>query len=545
MRASSLFCAAALGGLTALLLAAPTPAADAAGAAEYRVEVDPNIVTSHERNGKPGTFVTAHFKLTRAADGTAALDVVRDDLVVLEDGKEVADAEIFLPRAQVTTVAAMDISGSGAGGDKIVEARKAANTFFDKLDPKSDSGLILFDQPPEPPGRDPAQFAAHRQRLHRMIDAAQPGGTAYLDDTAKALQMLRDVPGRKAVVLMTDGVDLNSARTQQQVIELARASQIPIYTIGIGDPGANDVKTVLVLDHSGSMAAKAEEDDRKTKIEALREAASRFVELMGPTAQTTLLPFSSDIEKPQPFSGDKGALKARIQALQPATGTLLYDATWTGVETLAAARLGGKKAVVVLTDGVDESPGSRRTDRDVIEAAKAAGVKLYMLGLGPADEINEPVMKEMAEQTGGAYFHAGNQQKLFDVFNKLSIDLHDEGIDEKALKALADQTGGQYYPGRDVSNLSVVCEKLSEDLASTYTVIYPSRHPDDGTARKVRVMVRRNGRDLSEGGEGGYAVHGVAVPQMDHRVYLVLLAGLALLLAAPSGARRLRRMFGG
>ncbi len=545
MRASSLFCAVVLGGLTALLLAAPTPAADASGAAEYRVEVDPNIVTSHERNGKQGTFVTAHFKLTRTGDGAAALDVVRDDLVVLEDGKEVADAEIFLPKAQVTTVVAMDISGSGAGGDKIVQARKAANTFFDKLDPGADSGLILFDQPPEPPGRDPARFAAHRERLRRMIDAAQPGGTAYLDDTAKALRMLQDVPGRKAVVLMTDGVDLNSVQTQQQVIETARASQIPIYTIGIGDPGANDVTTVLVLDHSGSMAAKAEEGDRKTKIEALHEAASRFVELMGPTAQTTLLPFSSDIETPRPFSRNKAELQARIQALQPATGTLLYDATWTGVETLAAARLGGKKAVVVLTDGVDESPGSRRTDRDVIAAAKAAGVKLYMLGLGPTDEINEPVMKEMADETGGAYFHAGNQQKLFDIFNKLSIELHDEGIDEKSLKALADQTGGRYYPGRDVSNLSVVCEKLSEDLASTYTVIYPSRHPDDGTARQVQVEVRRNGRILSEGGKGGYAVHGVAVPQMDHLVYLVLLAALAALLAAPAGLRRLHKRLGG
>ena len=70
--------------------------------------------------------------------------------------------------------------------------------------------------------------------------------------------MLQDVPGRKAVVLMTDGVDMNSTQTQQQVIEMAKASHMPIYTIGIGDPGKNEpVTTVLVLDHSGSMAAKA------------------------------------------------------------------------------------------------------------------------------------------------------------------------------------------------------------------------------------------------------------------------------------------------
>jgi VWFA-related protein len=552
MRASSLGWAAALGGLTAVLLAAPTPAAaGGTGAAEYHVEVDPNIVASHEHEGKRGTFVTAHFKVTHAADGAPALDITRDDLSVLEDGKPVAEFEILLPKAQgLTTVVAMDISGSMDSSNKIIEARKAANTFFDKLDAKADSGLILFDhllRLKEPPGRDPAQFAAHRELLHQKVNAAKPGGgTAYLDATAEGLRMLQGVSGRKAVVLMTDGVDMNSVQTQQQVIEQAKASQTPVYTIGIGEPGKNEpVTTVLVLDHSGSMAAKAEEGDPKSKIQALREAASRFVELMRPTAKTTLLPFSSDIELPQPFSDKKEALKERIRQLEPESGTLLYDATWTGVETLAAARPKGKKAVVVLTDGVDESPGSRRTDLDVIDAAQAAGVQLYMLGLGRSEEINEPVMKKIAKATGGEYFHAENQQKLYDIFEKLSIDLHDDGIDEQALKTLADQTGGKYYPGRDVSKLALITEELSEDLASTYTVIYPSRHPDDGTARQVKVLVSRNGRVVSEGGEAGYTVHGVIVPEMDHRVYLVLLVGLGLLLAAPAGVRRLYRSFGG
>ena len=169
-----------------------------------------------------------------------------------------------------------------------------------------------------------------------------------------------------------------------QVIEQAKRDQTPIYTIGIGDPGKNElVTTVLVLDHSGSMADKAADGDDKPKIEALREAASRFVELMRPTAKTTLLPFSSDIQKPQPFSANKETLMRDIKELQPDGGTLLYDATWYGVETLAAARLPGKKAVVVLTDGVDESPGSRRTDQDVIDAANAAGVRAVHARPGP------------------------------------------------------------------------------------------------------------------------------------------------------------------
>jgi len=549
MRASSFLCAAVLGGLTAVLLTAAAPAQDAASP-EYHIDLDPNVVTSREKDGKKGLYVTLHFKVHRGKDGPVAEDVAKNEIAVEEDGRRVTDLEIFQPRAQgLTTVLAMDVSGSMASNNKIEEARKAANAFLDKLDAKSDSGLILFDHRllvKESPGRDPSQFAAHRALLHQKINDAKPGGgTAYLDATDEALRMLKEVKGRKAVILMTDGVDMNSSRTMFQVIEQAKRDQTPIYTIGIGDPGKNElVTTVLVLDHSGSMAERAADGDDKPKIEALREASSRFVELMRPTAKTTLLPFSSDIQKPLPFSANKEALKRDIKELQPEGGTLLYDATWYGIETLAAARLPGKKAVVVLTDGWDESPGSRRTDQDVIDAAKAAGVRVYLLGLGRAEEINEPVMQKIADETKGEYFHAENQQKLYEIFEKLSIDLHDDGIDEKALGTLAKSTGGKYYPGRDVSKLSLIYDELTEELESTYTVTFASRHPDDGTARNIQVYVERGGKRASGVANTGYTVHGVIVPEMDHRVNLMLLIGLALLLAAPAGLRRLYRTSG-
>ncbi len=74
---------------------------------------------------------------------------------------------------------------------------------------------------------------------------------------------------------------------------------MPVYTLGIGELGKyKNVTTVLVLDHSGSMKGKADANDKKSKIEALRTAASRFVELMRRDAKTTLLPFSSEVDVP-------------------------------------------------------------------------------------------------------------------------------------------------------------------------------------------------------------------------------------------------------
>ena len=152
----------------------------------------------------------------------------RDVLVVEEDGQVVVEQPLVQLKAEaLTTVLAMDVSGSMAFEDRIGQARDAADTFLDNLNERSDSGLILFNDQlrlKEPPGLDAAKFAAHRKRLHELVKTAGPGGgTAYLDAAAEGLRMLKDVRGRRAVVLMTDGVDMNSIETQQHVIDQAKA----------------------------------------------------------------------------------------------------------------------------------------------------------------------------------------------------------------------------------------------------------------------------------------------------------------------------------
>jgi VWFA-related protein len=268
--------------------------------------------------------------------------------------------------------------------------------------------------------------------------------------------------------------------------------------------------------------------------------------LMRRDAMTTLLPFSSTVEVADRFTDDKRALVARIKLLQPEGGTLLYDATYDGIETLAAAGREGRNAVVVLTDGKDESPGSRHSDQLVIERAKEAKIPLYMLGLGQPQEINEGVMERMAKETGGKYFHAGSEQRLFEIFEKLAIDLHDDGINEKELRTLAEKTGGKFFWARDASKLPQFFGDLATELQSTYTVKFRSRlSQNDGTARAIDISVERNGVRLSNVGSADYNVHGVVVPEMDYRIYLVLLALLGVFLLAPMGVRRLHRLYGG
>jgi VWFA-related protein len=550
--------------LPMLLVAVVPGAASSTDQLRYKIEIERGekgenkvFAAFRERNGKEALYVTVHFQVLRTADGQEATDVDKADIIIREDGQKVHELEIFSPRAALTTVLAMDISGSMAnassvtGIKKIDEAKKAAGIFLDNLSANSETGLILFDHTmrvEEAPLLKSSRYAGHRRKIRQLIDAAQPlGGTAYLDAAAKAVEMLKDISGRRAVVLMTDGVDMNSKRTVGEVIKLATVHQVPIYTLGIGELGKyKNVTTVLVLDHSGSMKGKADANDKRSKIAALRTAASRFVELMRRDAKTTLQPFSSEVDVPYNFTDDKHVLIQRIQQLQPAGGTLLYDATHAGLETLAAAHPEGRRAVVVLTDGQDEAPGSRVSDQLVIDRAKELGIPLYMLGLGQENEINETVMQRMAQETGGKYFHAGSEQRLFEIFEKLSIDLHDDGINEKELRELANKTGGKFFWARDASKLPEFFRDLASELQSTYTATFPSRRSShDGTARGIDISIERDGVRLSNVGSADYNVHGVVVPEMDYRIYLGLLALLGVFLLAPMGVRQLYRFYGG
>ena len=523
---------------------------------DYTLTVDPASLVSvmREREGRPARHVSFQFTLKSIRDGSLVLNVPKEEIVVEEDGRKVLELELFPPQTQaLSVVLVLDISGSMARGDKMEQAKRAALAFLDRIEARADLGLVLFDHEIKkdvPPllDRDPGRLRQHREQIRQLIRDARPmGGTAYHDATIRAAELLKRSRGRKAIILLTDGMDTNSRASLPDAIRAAQANEVPVYTVGIGQPGKQEpVTTVLVLDRSGSMLQRADAEDRLLRIDALKVAARRFVEMMRKGAQTTLLPFSDTIDVPEPFTNDQEVLRDRIERLEARGGTLLYDATFHGIETILAADPPGKRAVVVLTDGQDEAPGSRRSDAAVIARAKEARIPLYMLGLGPRDEINEEVMTRMANETGGKYFHAGSERKLLELFENLSIELHDDGIDEESLGRLARETGGKYTHVKDLSQLSFLYQKLAEELQSTYRVTFVSRRATfDGTARGIDVRVVRGGKTVSTIGRADDIARGVVVPHMSYSVYLSFLLGLVLLLGIPGALHRLYRSFGG
>lgn len=525
------------------LAALPVPAQDAAKV-QYEVVIDKVHTVVRDREGERGRFVTVQFRLKRAGTEELATDV-NDDLIVLEDDKPVGKVEIHRPRSnELTTILALDISGSMDKSDKMDQARKAANLFLDKLHAKADCGLILFNhdmvRPMISPVRDPMRFAENREKVRAAINAAKPrGGTAYLDATAEAVKMLDGVSGRKVIVVMTDGVDLNSKHKLSEVIDLARTAEIPVYTLGVGEPGQNEpVTTVLVLDRSNSMQAAA--GNGKNKLQAAQEAAGRFIDIMRPGSKATFTAFADVVDRPGPFTDDKADLKKRVNSVKMHVKTLFFDGTYQGVATLARENREGKKAVLALTDGLDTTgaAGLKRLD-ETIQLARKHNIAIYPFGFGA--RVNDAAMTRMAKETGGQFFRPKDGQALIEMYEGLSIRLHDEGIDEASLQQLAADTGGRYFHARNVEDLKLIYEQVAEELQSSYTVTYQSRRVQDGTASSVKIVVERHGRRVSNEAADSFARHGVVLAQLHPGVYLVLLLTLGGLLTLPRGVRHWQR----
>ena len=220
----------------------------------------------------------------------------------------------------------------------------------------------------------------------------------------------------------------------------------------------------------------------------------------------------------------------------------LFDATYEAVNLLEADGARGKRAVIAMTDGIDNT--SRRRVEEVIERARDAKVPLYMLGFGRDGEIDDATMRQMADATGGKYYHARNKNSLLEIFENLSIQLHDDGIDEPTLKQIARETGGEYYPAKNVAELKFILEQVTKSIQrESYEIVFESVYQRaDGAQRNIALKMVRHDATGKEAVmnevTGSYQMRGLVVAEMNHIVFLVLLIAIGGLIALPTLLRR-------
>ena len=177
-------------------------------------------------------LVTVYISVTDA--NGQPLPVNPASLVVMENGQPV-DAQLLQGSGEagpVTTLLLMDTSGSMATGEKLIRAKEVAKDFIGRMRAGDQTGILAFNTDltlSQAVTDDP-------NALNNAIDKlAAKGDTAMYDALVKGEDILADIPGRKAIVALTDGMDNRSSVAAADVIAKIAASGLSISTIGLGD----------------------------------------------------------------------------------------------------------------------------------------------------------------------------------------------------------------------------------------------------------------------------------------------------------------------
>jgi Ca-activated chloride channel homolog len=170
-------------------------------------------------------------------DGRLVNNLSEKDFTVYENGKKRAityfKQSYFAPLGLTVL---LDVSGSMAVLNKLEEAKFALREMATSILSARDqlSLLIFADGQVEVA----APFSKDRDAFLKVLDGLQPfGQTALNDAVAVSPEFANRVQNEKrALLLITDGVENDSRLTSEQALEIARRVDVPIYTIGYKIP---------------------------------------------------------------------------------------------------------------------------------------------------------------------------------------------------------------------------------------------------------------------------------------------------------------------
>jgi VWFA-related protein len=162
----------------------------------------------------------------------------RENFRIEENGVDQKIAYFATTDAPFSVLLLIDTSGSTEF--RLREIQEAAIKFVDKLKPADRVMVMSFDDRIEVECR----ATNDRDEITKAIRHARTGGGTRLYDAVDDIlrKQLKTIPGRKAVVLFTDGVDTTSHRASyDSTVRLARESDAQIYSVDYDTSGKGTV----------------------------------------------------------------------------------------------------------------------------------------------------------------------------------------------------------------------------------------------------------------------------------------------------------------
>jgi Ca-activated chloride channel family protein len=189
----------------------------------------PVLVAAQQPAFKAGTQVVPLYVTVTDADKRLVPDLGKEDFEVLDNGKVVTLTQFSNEPEPFSVVVMLDTSGSMT--ESIGLLKEAAEQFLIRLMPE-DRGLVgAFNDKIEFPI---SAFTSNRDELVGALKDLDYGYPTRLYDAIDAsLEQLKDVSGRRVVLIFTDGDDTSSKIGMGKVLDRARADEGMIYSVGL------------------------------------------------------------------------------------------------------------------------------------------------------------------------------------------------------------------------------------------------------------------------------------------------------------------------
>ena len=187
------------------------------------------MVAAQQPTFKSGTQVVSVFTTVTDAQKRLVPDLVQDDFEVLDNEKP-QPLILFENKIQpISVVVMLDTSGSMTLTINLL--KQAAEEFVARLLPADSARIGAFNDKIQFNSR----FMNDRDQLATDIRNMDYGnGTRLWDALGASLDELKDIDGRKVILVFTDGDDTESHNSSLgKVIERARADEVMIYAIGL------------------------------------------------------------------------------------------------------------------------------------------------------------------------------------------------------------------------------------------------------------------------------------------------------------------------
>ncbi|MFT4781460.1 MAG: Ca-activated chloride channel family protein [Psychroserpens sp.] len=232
------------------------------------------------------------------------------------------------------------------------------------------------------------------------------------------------------------------------ILFVLRLAALSFLIVALARPRTSDETTktkttkgidiVMAIDVSASMLAK---DLLPNRLEALKKVAAEFI-LGRPNDRIGLVEYAGESYTKTPITSDKGIVLRSLRDIKYNTiiegGTAIGMGLATSVNRLKDSKA-KSKIIILLTDGVNNS--GFIDPKIASELAVEYGIKVYTIGLGTNGmalspysilpngkfqyrrvnvEIDEALLNEIADVTGGTYFRATDNKKLKDIYNEIN-----------------------------------------------------------------------------------------------------------------------------